>query len=102
MTVGRLSVILVVVLMVVFCRPELIRFCNFGFNIETFFLERFDELDGSVFLLFIKIKNARAILCADIGPLTIQLRKIVRLEKQPGQFLVVGFGRIIEIGRAHV
>jgi len=88
MAVRTMPRLFVIVLMVQLGGPELASFFNRGHYVVTAALELLDQRLGNFFLLFILIEHRRTVLRADVGPLTIFLRRIVNLEEEFGQRFV--------------
>ena len=93
--VGQFFGFIVIILVVIFCRPELIGLGYFSFNVVAHFLKCLDKLGSYLFLLGVEIENLGSILRTDIGALAVKLCKIVGLEKQLCQLLVADYFGII-------
>ncbi len=76
MTVGRFTVLKIVVLMIILCIPELGSLCYGCGNPETFRFKNSDVFDSKLFLLIIHIKDLRPVLVADIRSLAASAREL--------------------------
>ena len=71
MAVWQFSGFVVIILMVIFSRPELTGLRNLSFDVIAFLLECLAKLGSNTFLLVIEIKNRGTVLRADIRPLAV-------------------------------
>ena len=92
--VGCFTGLVVIILVVFFCRPERISLRNLSFNVVAFRLKRLNKLSSYLFLFLVEIENRRAILRAYVRALAVKLCKIVRLEKQLCNLLVADYFRV--------
>ena len=94
MTVRLRTFTVVVVLMVLFSRPEAGSRSYVGHHAIPFLLQDTDQPFGNLLLLRGSIENLRPILIAQVGSLSVELGRIVYLEKEPGKSFVRDFRRI--------
>ena len=95
MTVRTLTFLFVIFLVIFLSRPEFTRSSYFRLYIVTFFLQFIDQLHSGLFLLIIQKENAGPVLRAYIGPLSIELCKIVCFKKKLRQLIIACFRGII-------
>ena len=93
--VGRFSVVLVVILVVLLGGPELPCGGDLRFHVKTLVFQGMNQAGGDFLLLLIQIEDGGSVLLTDVRPLAVQLREVMSLEKQPGQLLVARFRGIV-------
>src|SRR3989344_9287291 len=84
LAIRSLLVVFVILLMITFCRVKIRERRKFSYNcifIHFFFLQLLDESLCALFLLWYNIKNRGAILRAEVIPLPVPRRRVVRREK---------------------
>ena len=82
MTIRKRTFPVIVILMIILGWPKSRGGRNQCYDRITFRFQPFDQFIGNLFLLRIRIKYFGTILFSPIGPLTIQLGRIMDFEKK--------------------
>ena len=85
MAVGLFAGLLIVVLVIDFCRPELGCRDDLRFYAQALLFELSGDALGHFLLVYILVEHGRAILRADVRALTVQLGKIVNFIEELGE-----------------
>ena len=94
MAVRTSSFFRIVILMIIFGRPECEGFPDFCNNVKPMFPEYVNQFLGGFLLFFVFVKDGGMVLSSDIGALAVRLCWIMDLEKELCQFMIGDTARI--------